>query len=541
VSSPAAAKTHDDGTRDYPYPPTGESFPSVTTVLGATEAKPWLPAWSAGIAAEYAVDNLAALARLKRTEGRDKAVALAKKQAALIRDRKRDTGGYVHDMAEALVLWQASPEGRGTDLSLPLLPGHLQGADYDGESVDDVAGWMVEGYLNWVADYGPQFLAAEMTVYNALLKVAGTLDQIVRLPGLGTGRAGRFVHGPGLDCCVDLKTGKHLDATVPEQIALYRRMREARMPLGDLVPMPPTDCGAVLHLRPEYERGYRFILISGEDDEAAWNRARRAIELHAGRKAAKAKPGKVCYPPRADGTFPQPRIADLDGEGYGRVLAPLAKAGIRDLEQLAAMTAGQLLKTKGIGGKTVDGVRVMLADHGLCLKGEELAPVPAAVRETAREAALWPSSTSSAGASRSAGSAWASRSAPASSARTAGRRCGPSGGKPGASPPAPATRPTPPPNATAARSARGTGSGTWTRNCRRSPSRCRPATRSSPSTTRCGPRAAAPGAATRSTSRSPAARACARTRKTRPTRRKRHGRHCAGPAWRGRTRRRHAT
>ena len=106
-------------------------------------------------------------------------------------------------------------------------------------------------------------------------------------------------------------------------------------------------------------------------------RFQRALELYEGRKAAKKKPGKVCYPLRADGTIPQPRIADLDGEGYGRAISPLVKAGIGDLEQLAAMTAGQLLAVKGIGGKTVDGIRVMLADHGLCLVGE--APVLAEV------------------------------------------------------------------------------------------------------------------------------------------------------------------
>lgn len=379
MSNPVAADTKKDGTRTYVYPPTGEAFPSVTTVLGATEAKPYLPAWSAGIAAEYAVDHLKDLAGTRQVLGRAEAVALAKKQAELIRDRKRDTGGYVHDVAEALVLWQASPEGRGTDLSIPLIPDHLRGADYDGMPVEDVIGWMVEGYLNWVSDFDPEFLAAEMTVYNAVLKVAGTLDSIVRLHGLDVGRSGRFVPGGGVDCCVDLKTGKHLDATVPEQIALYRRMREARMPMGDLVPMPATRCGAVVHLRPEYPRGYRFMLIGGKDDAAAWDRACRAIDLYAGRKAAKGKPGKVCYPLRADGTIRQPLIADLDGEGYGRAVGAFVKAGLGgiDLDQLAAMSAGQLLKTKHIGGATVDGARLMLADHGLHLAGE--APAAQAV------------------------------------------------------------------------------------------------------------------------------------------------------------------
>ena len=60
----------------------------------------------------------------------------------------------------------------------------------------------------------------------------------------------------------------------------------------------------------------------------------------------KAKPGKVCYPLRADGTIQQPRLADLDGEGYGRALSPLIKAGIGDLEQLAAMDAGDCLASR---------------------------------------------------------------------------------------------------------------------------------------------------------------------------------------------------
>lgn len=413
MSNPVAADTHEDGSRDYPYPPTGELFPSVTTILSATEGKPWLPGWAAGLAAEYAIDNLAELAALVKEKGRDEAVALAKKEAERIRNCKRDTGGYVHDVVEALVLWQASPEGSGGELALPLLPEHLEGEYYDGIPVEDVADVMLDGFLNFVADYKPVFEASEMTVYNPMLRVAGTLDMIAFLPGLAVGRSGRFIPGDGVRPCIDVKTGKYLDASMPEQVGAYRRMTVARMPLGDLIAMPATECGAVLHLRPEYERGYRLMLISGEDDAKAWNRFRRAVELHHGRKAAKKKPGKVCYPLRDDGTIPQPRIADLDGEGYGRILSPLAKAGIGDLEQLAAMTAGQCLAIKGVGGKSLDAIRLMLADHGLSLYGE-------AAQQG--EAALWLFWIFSARASRSAGSASASRSPSSGTARTPARR-----------------------------------------------------------------------------------------------------------------------
>ena len=361
----------------YPYPPTGEHLTRVTKILDETYGRQrYLIPWTERITAEHDVDNLETLARLKVCKSRQAAIDYARGQSEAIRDIKRDTGSYVHHVVEALILWQASPEGHGGDLVLPELPEHLAGQvydageDYDGLLVEDIADIMVTGFLNWVADFKPQFLAAEMTVFNYPLGVAGTLDAIVRLPGLAIGRAGRFIPGDGVTPCVDVKTGKHLDVTVPEQISAYRKMPEALLPMGELVPMPRTDAGAVLHLRPEHPRGYRFHLISGADDAAAWNRFRRAVEIYQGRKATRAKPGKVCYPLREDGTIQSPLLADLDGEGYGRALSPLVKAGVADLEQLAAMDAGDCLAVKGVAGKILDVIRVMLADHGLHLRGE---------------------------------------------------------------------------------------------------------------------------------------------------------------------------
>lgn len=377
MSNPVTAETHADGSRDYPYPPTGEALTSVTTLIGGTESKPYLVAWSAALAAKLAVDELEHVTRLISIEGPDAAVTYLKKTAERERGIKRDTGGYVHDMVEALVLWQASPDGR--ELSLPLLPEHLEGAEYDGMPVADVAEWMVDGFLNWVADWKPVFEATEMTVYNQPMGYAGTLDAVAFIPRVAMGPAGRFTAGPGVMACVDVKTGREA-GRVAEQVAAYRRCPECRPdPFSDeLQPMPATDLGAVLHLRPEYRRGYRFMPVGTADDAHGWNMFRRSAELMAGRKQEKSKPGRVCQPPREDGTVPQPFLADLDGEGYGRFLSPLAKAGYESLEQVAAASAGQLLKTKGIGAKTVDGIRVMLADHGLNLAGETPAATEAA-------------------------------------------------------------------------------------------------------------------------------------------------------------------
>ena len=375
-------------TDHYIYPLTGEELTRVTSILDATHGKQrFLIPWAARLAAECAVDNLAvleavlsgrALAVRSREWGRKAAVDLAKGRAEEVRDIKRDVGSYVHHVVEALVLWQASPEGRGADLTLPDLPAHLAGQDYDDDPVEIVAEWMVDGFLNWVADFKPQFLAAEMTVYNQPLGVAGTLDKIVWLPGLAIGRGGRFIPGDGVTICGDVKTGKNPEVTWPEQVAAYRHAPEADSDgFGSLVPMPPTDAGMVLHLRPEYPRGYRVMLISAADDAEAWNTFRRDVEIYRSRKQRRAKPGKVCYPLRADGTIQSPLLADLDGEGYGRALSPLIKAGIADLEQLAAMDAGDCLKVKGIAGKLLDVVRTMLADHGLHLRGEAPADLKA--------------------------------------------------------------------------------------------------------------------------------------------------------------------
>lgn len=357
------------GGRNYIYPPTGQRLISVTTVLSATAGKPFLVPWSAKLAAEYAVEHLAELGEVVKTEGFDAAVKLAKDQAKIVRERKADAGSYVHSVVEALILWAASPEGTGTDIALPALPEHLEDVTYDGDPLPDVVDWMVTGFLNWVSAFGPQFEASEMVTFNVILGVAGTLDMIITLHGVAVGRDGRLVPAPGksVTLCVDVKTGRNLDVTVPEQLAAYRRMTEALLPMDEIVPMPSTDAAAVLHLRPEHADGYRLMLVSGADDAAAWNRFRRAVEIHAGRTGANAKPGKVCYPLREDGTMRSPRLADLDAEGYGRAPGALARAGVEDLDELAGMTAEECLDLKGVGEKSMPLIQRMLADHGMHL------------------------------------------------------------------------------------------------------------------------------------------------------------------------------
>jgi hypothetical protein len=380
-----APVTNADGSRYYEYPRTGEQLDSVTTIISGTNSKPWLKTWAANVSSAWAVDNLDYLARVLAEQGRDAAVRLARDEAERLRTLKSEAGVYVHDVQQALILWAASPGRTGTDIAIPLLPEHLQDAWYDlgggkskplAEVVDD----MVDGFLAFVSHFNPEFLATEMTVYNQPLGWAGTLDMIIVLRGYaisrGTGPKGadEIVACPGgvLVICVDTKTGKDPEGTWKEQLAPYRRALECLLPMGELYPMPDTDCGAVLHLRPDYPDGYCLMLVSAGEDEAAWERFCKAASIYRDRQKVKDKPGPSIRPLRADGTMPGVRLCDLTGDGYGRALAPLRKALGADAElaQVARFTDADLLEVKGVGPKLIGAIAEMLADHGLPRPGQ---------------------------------------------------------------------------------------------------------------------------------------------------------------------------
>jgi hypothetical protein len=375
-----------DGLRTYPYPD-GSDRPlwSVTTVIGSTNSKPWIPKWYGRKATEHAIKHLEELARIKVIRGYDAAVLWGKEAADREREIKADVGTYIHNVVEALILWAASPGHSGRDIDLPELPTHLVDAPYAMGAevylpVPTVVAFMLDGFTNWVTDFSPAFLATEMPVYNPLLDIAGTLDMIFALTGFGIAPDGKTPIGlPGnvLTLCGDTKTGKWPEGTWKEQLAAYRRMPECMpSPLVGLQPMPPTEAGIVLHLRPEYPRGYCMMLVAGQDDITAWRRFKRAATVFTERQVIKDKPGIPFRPLRADGSMIGLRLCDMwaEGQGYGRALSPLRKAlgAETELADMAeALTAEDLLGIRGVGPKILETTRMMLTSQGLALAGEE--------------------------------------------------------------------------------------------------------------------------------------------------------------------------
>ena len=214
-----------------------------------------------------------------------------------------------------------------------------------------------------------------MTVFNYPLGVAGTLDMIVLLPGLAIGRAGRFIPGDGVTICVDVKTGKNPDVTWREQIAAYRHAPECRA--RPVRHRPRTRCPPPTRARsctcgPSTRAATGCTSSPVPTTRTAWNMFRRDVEIFTGPQGGRRQ--------ARQGLLPAPRGRHDPAAAASPTWTAKATAGRSprssrpgvdaDLEQLAAMDAGDCLKVKGIGGKLLDIIRVMLADHGLHLAGE---------------------------------------------------------------------------------------------------------------------------------------------------------------------------
>jgi hypothetical protein len=381
---PSSASTTDreTGKRSYTYPPTGEEFPSVTTIIGGTEDSGlYVGPWKARLAAQVAVtcaDDIAALkalhgpAPLKLAKygawiGAANAVKFITKRVEELAAIKSDAGKYVHAVSEALVLWAASPEGTGADIQIPDLPEHLVGALYDDEPIADVVDAMVTGFINFVIDFKPRFTATESTVFDPALKLAGTLDGRLELVGVDVDDDGNLFVSPGyvLTVTFDNKTGRWVKWSWKEQIETYNRMPLALAPQGELEPVEPSQAVAVLWLRPELPRGYRFEFVKKAERVAAWNSFRHSMHTYDTRENGSVDVGPIARPLTADGTLAPPFLANLR-EVHGRVINPLVRelGPETTVDDLARFTDQELLALRGIGKKAIETIAGLIATHG---------------------------------------------------------------------------------------------------------------------------------------------------------------------------------
>lgn len=237
MSSPKNATTGRGGKRTYSW--RSETYWSVTTILSAMP-KPALLPWGIKAVAETAVtsrDVVAAMLDRCETPAACvkgdfcapciETIRWLKGSPYAKRDAAADLGTYVHNAVEAYVLGKPFPKWP------PLVKPRM------------------DAFLQYLADYKPDYELTEASVYNRSERYAGTLDAIV------------VIHGRRL--LLDVKTGG--EQVYPEtalQLAAYRHAEFIGLPDGSEEPMRETDGAAVLHIPAE--GGYELVDVQTDDE-----------------------------------------------------------------------------------------------------------------------------------------------------------------------------------------------------------------------------------------------------------------------------------
>jgi hypothetical protein len=137
---------------------------------------------------------------------------------------------------------------------------------------------------------------------------------------------------------------------------------------GMIVRKPQADAWGVLHLRPEYSRGYKLKQVTAAQVSAGWDCWQAMLAKVRAREVLPKKFGAALYPPLPDGSQPPPMIEDLYSyPGCSRVVKPLIAAGFVWLADLDGITAADLLAVRNVGAKTVAALTEVMAGFGLAL------------------------------------------------------------------------------------------------------------------------------------------------------------------------------
>jgi hypothetical protein len=214
--------------RGHSYRINGQKYPGVTTILGATTAKPALVNWAGDTTANYAVDHRDELAALPPS----KMLAELKKARYADRDAAANRGTEVHRLAEQYLA--------GNEIEIPdELDGH------------------VKAYERFVREWLVSPVRLEVVVGNLTLGYCGTVDLIADL-------------ADGCRHLADLKTSR--SGIFPEtalQIVAYSKAEFYAVPdeTGAYVTHPMEELGvqrlSAIHIMAD---DYRVIPIQQVDE-----------------------------------------------------------------------------------------------------------------------------------------------------------------------------------------------------------------------------------------------------------------------------------
>lgn len=220
-----------DGSRMYCHPVTGETVPSVTTVMDVAVAKPGLTRWAASQAAKYAVENWSSLSEIAPAY-RVKEISEAHRRTA---DEAAAKGDMVHELIDS---WNKS----------------------EAMEVPKTVKGFVDRYVAFMMTEKPAFLETEVTLWSRAHQYAGTADWIAEI-------GGRIVLG-------DNKTGRRLYPEVGLQLAALAHCDFIIRPDGTEEPIPAIQDLMVLHIRP---RSYKLVRVLSEEENWSAFQAARVI------------------------------------------------------------------------------------------------------------------------------------------------------------------------------------------------------------------------------------------------------------------------
>jgi hypothetical protein len=207
MTTPSQARpSKGNGPRIYAWPPTPPHEFEVLSVTSATKMLPkeFLVGWAAKVTAETAVDKYKLLGQM--IEGDSERAAIAWLKAARFRDmaNKADRGTIVHAALEAYL--------GGEPITKEEIEAKLAEKRVPNSMLKSTLG-MVDALLQWFADYEPEVLWSESTVYSRTHGYAGTADIIGHIH-IGDSRK---------PCVIDVKTSKAIYDDVACQLAGYAR------------------------------------------------------------------------------------------------------------------------------------------------------------------------------------------------------------------------------------------------------------------------------------------------------------------------------
>jgi hypothetical protein len=221
MTKPALAREDETGGRVYIHPLTGETVPSVTTIIGEGIPKPKLVNWAARMAAEYACTYWT---RLSTVPIQQRVVDI-KEAHIRYTDEKADIGDQVHSMVECWATGQPYPDP----------PKEIRG--------------FTNQFINFLIEMQPRFLENECCCWSRKHGYAGSGDFIMR------------VNGKTL--LTDLKTGKSLHPEVGLQTSALLNADFILRTDGTEEPLPHIDGIAALHVRP---RSWKLVELKHPDE-----------------------------------------------------------------------------------------------------------------------------------------------------------------------------------------------------------------------------------------------------------------------------------